>query len=218
MQIWYQICEFFSIEMLQWDFMKNALLAVILMAVLTVCIIVVSRKISAVIAKGIAKPLKELSDRLKEFENGDIKALFAGESSDSVNIDAFNESIITVTATLGNSCIVETVLDFSELYDGFSFASGKRVGFDIVVSDNVNGGVVRYVWNDDTGAFFDDPDSLGTFVMGTASVVVSDDVEDTDEEDDNPGTNDSVILFYAMTCLCAVVLGAVVSYRMKAKK
>ena len=32
MQIWYQICEFFSIEMLQWDFMKNALLAVILMA------------------------------------------------------------------------------------------------------------------------------------------------------------------------------------------
>ena len=32
MQIWYALCEFLPIEMLRWDFMKNALLAVLLMA------------------------------------------------------------------------------------------------------------------------------------------------------------------------------------------
>ena len=32
MSIWYAICEFLPIEMLRWDFMKNALLAVLLMA------------------------------------------------------------------------------------------------------------------------------------------------------------------------------------------
>ena len=32
MSIWYTICELLPIEMLQWDFMKNALLAVLLMA------------------------------------------------------------------------------------------------------------------------------------------------------------------------------------------
>ena len=32
MSIWYAICDLLPIEMLQWDFMKNALLAVLLMA------------------------------------------------------------------------------------------------------------------------------------------------------------------------------------------
>ena len=32
MSIWYAICEAFPIEMLRWDFMKNALLAIVLMA------------------------------------------------------------------------------------------------------------------------------------------------------------------------------------------
>jgi len=32
MSIWYTICEALSLEMLQWDFMKNALLAILLMA------------------------------------------------------------------------------------------------------------------------------------------------------------------------------------------
>ena len=32
MSIWYTICEWLPIEMLQWDFMKNALLAILLMA------------------------------------------------------------------------------------------------------------------------------------------------------------------------------------------
>lgn len=32
MKIWYAICEFAPIEMLQWDFMKNALLAIIVMS------------------------------------------------------------------------------------------------------------------------------------------------------------------------------------------
>ena len=32
MQIWYAFCELLPLEMLRWDFMKNALLAVLLMA------------------------------------------------------------------------------------------------------------------------------------------------------------------------------------------
>ncbi len=32
MSIWYALCELFPLEMLQWDFMKNALLAILLMA------------------------------------------------------------------------------------------------------------------------------------------------------------------------------------------
>ena len=32
MEIWYFLCDLIPLEMLQWDFMKNALLAVLLMA------------------------------------------------------------------------------------------------------------------------------------------------------------------------------------------
>ena len=32
MAFWYKICQIIPIEMLQWDFMRNALLAVLLMA------------------------------------------------------------------------------------------------------------------------------------------------------------------------------------------
>ena len=32
MSIWYAICDILPIEMLRWDFMKNALLAILLMA------------------------------------------------------------------------------------------------------------------------------------------------------------------------------------------
>ena len=32
MSLWYAVCELLPIEMLKWDFMKNALLAVLLMA------------------------------------------------------------------------------------------------------------------------------------------------------------------------------------------
>ena len=32
MQIWYSLCEFTGIEMLSWDFMKNALLALLFMS------------------------------------------------------------------------------------------------------------------------------------------------------------------------------------------
>ena len=50
--------------------------AIILMAILTVAIIVISRTVSVVIAGGIAKPLNELEERLKEFEKGDISSPF----------------------------------------------------------------------------------------------------------------------------------------------
>ena len=32
MSIWYFLCELFPVEMLRWDFMKNALLAILVMA------------------------------------------------------------------------------------------------------------------------------------------------------------------------------------------
>ena len=32
MSIWYALCELLPLEMLRWDFMKNALLAILLMA------------------------------------------------------------------------------------------------------------------------------------------------------------------------------------------
>ena len=31
MSIWYAICDFIPLEMLQWDFMRNALLAILIM-------------------------------------------------------------------------------------------------------------------------------------------------------------------------------------------
>lgn len=50
--------------------------AMILMAVLTVSIILISRRVSSIIATGISKPLNELSERLVSFENGDISSPF----------------------------------------------------------------------------------------------------------------------------------------------
>ena len=50
--------------------------AIILMAILTVCIVIISRRVSLVIANGISRPLNELSDRLETFENGDISSPF----------------------------------------------------------------------------------------------------------------------------------------------
>ena len=50
--------------------------AMVLMVILTIAIIVISRAISVVIAKGIANPLNELSDRLETFEKGDISSPF----------------------------------------------------------------------------------------------------------------------------------------------
>lgn len=50
--------------------------AIALMAILTVAIILISRRISSIIADGISKPLNELGNRLVEFENGDISSPF----------------------------------------------------------------------------------------------------------------------------------------------
>lgn len=50
--------------------------AIILMAILTIAIVVISRTISVVIANGISKPLNELSGRLVTFEKGDISSPF----------------------------------------------------------------------------------------------------------------------------------------------
>ena len=50
--------------------------SLILMAILVVAIIIFSRRVSVVIASGIAKPLNDLSERMVDFEKGDISSPF----------------------------------------------------------------------------------------------------------------------------------------------
>ena len=69
--------------------------AMILMIILTIAIIVISRRISAIIANGISKPLNELSDRLVEFEKGDISAPFPDYHDD----DEVGDMVNVVSAT-----------------------------------------------------------------------------------------------------------------------
>ncbi len=148
-------------------------------------------------------------------EDGSFDAAYAGEYADGADVDSFNENISIESSVSGNSYIVETVLDFSKLYDGFSFGSGKRVGFDIVVFDKVEGGVVRYSWNDDTGVMMTNPDNLGTFVMGIPSVSEVEPDEIIEPDDGNPGTSDSGLPLCAFICFAALLVGTAVSCRIK---
>ena len=50
--------------------------AIALMAILTITIVIISRRVSVIIAEGIAKPLNDLSDRMVTFEKGDISSPF----------------------------------------------------------------------------------------------------------------------------------------------
>ncbi len=151
---------------------------------------------------------------LFEIEDGDICASFEGESD--VDPAVFIEKITAELSVSGNVSVIEASLDFSELYSGFSFSSGKRVGFEIAVCDKIDGGIVRYVWNDDTGEFFRTPDNLGTFIMGTASVTEPDDVENVEkDDDDNPGTSDNGLFMYMCVCFGTLIFGTVISCRMK---
>ena len=50
--------------------------AMALMVILTIAIILISRRVSIVIANGISKPLNELEERLESFEKGDISSPF----------------------------------------------------------------------------------------------------------------------------------------------
>lgn len=69
--------------------------AMALMVILTVCIVVISQKISAAIAKGIANPLKELGGRLEAFEKGDISSPFP----DYNEKDEVGDMVAVVSAT-----------------------------------------------------------------------------------------------------------------------
>lgn len=69
--------------------------AIILMIVLTLAIISISKTVSIVIAKGISKPLNELSDRLEAFEKGDISSPFP----DYHDEDEVGDMVAVVSAT-----------------------------------------------------------------------------------------------------------------------
>ena len=69
--------------------------AMALMLILTICIVFISRQVSAVIAKGIANPLKELGGRLEAFEKGDISSPFP----DYNEKDEVGDMVAVVSAT-----------------------------------------------------------------------------------------------------------------------
>lgn len=149
------------------------------------------------------------------FNDGAVYVSSVGDIEESANTEAFLESAEVVSSVSGNTCIVEASFDFSTLYDGFSFGSGKRMGFDIAVFDSVDGGVVRYSWNDDTGVMMTNPDNLGTFVMGAPTVTEVEPDEEIEEDDGNPDTYDSNIAVYALICFGALFAGIAVSCRIK---
>ena len=69
--------------------------AILLMAILTISIIAISKIVSVSIAKGIAKPLEELSSRMEEFEKGDISSPFPSYTQE----DEVGDMIRTVSVT-----------------------------------------------------------------------------------------------------------------------
>jgi len=69
--------------------------AMALMVILTVCIVVISQKISVAIAKGIANPLNDLGGRLEAFEKGDISSPFPDYHDD----DEVGDMVAVVSAT-----------------------------------------------------------------------------------------------------------------------
>ena len=71
--------------------------AMAFMLVLTVTIVLITRRVSVVIADGIAKPLEELRERLSTFEKGDISSPFPDYHDD----DEVGDMVQVVSATTG---------------------------------------------------------------------------------------------------------------------
>ena len=69
--------------------------AIILMAILTLSIVIIARRISVTIAKGIAKPLSKLSDRMITFAKGDISSPFPDYQAN----DEVGDMVQAVSAT-----------------------------------------------------------------------------------------------------------------------
>ena len=69
--------------------------AMALMMILTIAIILISRRVSIVIANGISKPLNELEERLESFEKGDISSPFPDYHDD----DEVGDMVAVVSAT-----------------------------------------------------------------------------------------------------------------------
>ena len=69
--------------------------AMALMLILTIAIVLISRKISVIIATGIANPLNDLEGRLEAFEKGDISSPFPHYHDD----DEVGDMVAVVSAT-----------------------------------------------------------------------------------------------------------------------
>ena len=63
--------------------------AMALMMILTIAIILISRRVSIVIANGISNPLNELEERLESFEKGDISSPFPDYHDDDEEGDDY---------------------------------------------------------------------------------------------------------------------------------
>ena len=90
--------------------------AIFLMAILVVGIIIISRRVSVVIASGIAKPLGELEERLVDFEKGDISSPFP----DYYDADEVGDMVTTVSKTTKKLQLIFEDLEYllNEMADG----------------------------------------------------------------------------------------------------
>lgn len=135
-----------------------------------------------------------------------------GDVSSDADTHSFTESMVSAyNLSSENVACIELCLDFSMLYNGFSFADGTRAGFELMLTDNidsVSNTKVRYVWDDDTGEFLALPSALGTLVFtggrGSEASVSQDGKDSTDMK--NPGTSDLCYpVMLAVCLLCAPV-------------
>ena len=66
--------------------------AMVLMGVLTALIVIISKNVSATIAKSIANPLNELAGKFEAFANGDLKTEFPASKANDEIADMMNSS------------------------------------------------------------------------------------------------------------------------------
>lgn len=131
-------------------------------------------------------------------ENGDVRVRDVSLVKKGVDSENFKNSIICKSQKNSDVTCIEFSIDFSLLYSGFSFNVGDKIGFDMVVFDFVDGGVVRFAWNDDTGKMMSFPNCLGTFQL-ERSVETSDILFGVDKgvsTYSNPGTSDGSYIEY----------------------
>ena len=140
--------------------------AMILMAVLVAAIIIISKGVSAVIAKSIANPLDELVGKFESFANGDLKTEFPVSKADDEIADMMNsahdvvarlleiiDDVKNLSTEMGNGnftvkskCASSYVGDFKEILDAIETMKANVSDTLLEVNDaaeHVNSGAIN---------------------------------------------------------------------------